>query len=180
MTEFEERHSSPTISPDGSTIAAHAGDFGVHLWDARRGTRRPLNEDGLFPKWGDENTVYFAASEGGLFTVERMLVDGSAPRKRLLRSEIGMWTTDVSTDGRKLLYYQLHPQTERDIWILPLEDDAEPRSFLVTSASERSAVFGPSGRWIAYLSDITGRDEVYAGRPTGPSSTSGRTTAFGS
>jgi serine/threonine-protein kinase len=67
----------------------------------------------------------------------------------------------VSPDGTVLAYYEIHPQTERDLWLLPLDGSGEPQPFLITSASERSAVFSPDGRWLAYMSDISGREEIY-------------------
>ena len=45
---------------------------------------------------------------------------------------------------------------------MDLEDgDHAVQPLLVTPANERSAVFSPDGRWIAYVSDESGRDEVY-------------------
>ena len=33
--------------------------------------------------------------------------------------------------------------------------------FLVTPFNERSPIFSPDGRWLAYVSDESGRDEIY-------------------
>lgn len=45
--------------------------------------------------------------------------------------------------------------------MLPLSGDRKPFAFLETPADERGARFSPDGRWIAYTSDESGRDEVY-------------------
>lgn len=181
VDEFEHLYTRPTVSPDGSTIAAISDEArGVHLWDAQRGTRRLLNEEGIYAQWGDENTIYYQTRGDRVHAIDRMPIDGSAGSERLLETEASIWPTDVSEDGRALLYYEIHPQTERDIWILPLEGagSGQPRSFLATAASERSAVFSPDGRWIAYLSDITGRDEVFV-RPASGEGSETRVTPDG-
>jgi Tol biopolymer transport system component len=65
----------------------------------------------------------------------------------------------VSPDGRLVAFYYLVPGTLRDIWILPL--GGEPFPFLATPFNERSPMFSPDGRWLVYVSDESGRDEVY-------------------
>ena len=76
--------------------------------------------------------------------------------------EFEWWPTHASSDGRWLAFYEIQPETARDIWLMDLEDDEHPvEPLVVTLANERSAVFSPDGRWIAYVSDESGRDEVY-------------------
>ena len=64
------------------------------------------------------------------------------------------------------MFFELYPSTGRDIWMLPL--DGEPVPLVVTEASERSARFSPNGRWLAYVSDESGRDEIYVQAFPGP------------
>lgn len=65
-----------------------------------------------------------------------------------------------SPDGRSLVFYEMHPETARDIWMLPL-DGGEPVQLAATAANERSPRISPNGRWLAYASNESGRDEVY-------------------
>jgi len=60
-----------------------------------------------------------------------------------------------------LAYTEFDPETGEDVWLLPLDGDREPRPFLQTQSNESDAVFSPEGRWLAYVSDESGRDEVY-------------------
>jgi len=64
-----------------------------------------------------------------------------------------------SSDGRLLAFREIHPKTGDDIWVLPLGE--QPVEVLATEASERSAMFSPDGRWLAYVSDESGRNQVY-------------------
>ena len=52
--------------------------------------------------------------------------------------------------------------------MVPLEGDRTPVPFLVTPFNERSPSFSPGGRWLAYVSDESGRDEVYVQSYPGP------------
>jgi serine/threonine protein kinase len=161
----------PQVSPDGTMVISGERDFGgVHVWDVARGTVRRITDEGLYPQWGpDSNTVYFQGRDDEQYFFDRVTLDGSAPRERLFTSSNSIWPTDVSNDGSLLAYYEIHPDTERDLWLLPLDGSGEPRPFLVTPSSERSAMFSPDDRWLAYMSDITGREEIYVRPVDNPS-----------
>jgi hypothetical protein len=81
--------------------------------------------------------------------------------KLLFQSEYFKFPTDWSRDGRYILYRQIDPQPKYDLWVLPLFGKREPFPFLRTEANETAGVFSPDGRWIAYISDESGRYEVY-------------------
>ncbi len=69
--------------------------------------------------------------------------------------------TDCSSDGRFLLYGSSDPKTKYDVWLLPLEGGGKERPFLHTEFNEFDAHFSPDMRWVAYVSDETGRNEIY-------------------
>jgi Tol biopolymer transport system component len=78
-----------------------------------------------------------------------------------------------SPDGR-LAYYEVNPETGFDLWTLPLDlsgDDqpkvGKPELFLRTVADEGMPQFSPDGRWIAYRTNESGRNEIYV-RPFPP------------
>jgi hypothetical protein len=92
---------------------------------------------------------------------------------------------DWSADGRFLLYQSTDPQTLRDLWVLPmsganaspagrsqeeLEGDRKPWVFLKTNFEERQAQFSPDGRWVAYMSNESGQQEIYVRPFSGQSS----------
>ncbi|HKF58523.1 MAG TPA: hypothetical protein VKJ45_23990, partial [Blastocatellia bacterium] len=54
------------------------------------------------------------------------------------------------------------------IWMLGLQRDRKPQPFLQTPANESGPIFSPDGRWLAYLSDETGRQEIYVRPFPGP------------
>ena len=52
--------------------------------------------------------------------------------------------------------------------MLPLEGERQPQPFLRTPFDEFAPMFSPDGRWLAYLSDESGRLEVYVQPYPGP------------
>ena len=66
---------------------------------------------------------------------------------------------DWSPDGRHLLYSELGRSF--DLWLLPLDGGA-PVPLLETPFDEFDGQFSPDGRWIAYTSNESGRNEVYS------------------
>jgi hypothetical protein len=84
--------------------------------------------------------------------------------------------SDWSRDGRYLLYSQANPTTGADLWAMPDPTGApaarKPFVVLNTRFNELLGQFSPDGHWITYVSDESGRPEVYV-RPFPPSSASG-------
>ena len=70
-------------------------------------------------------------------------------------------SADWSADGRFIVYIVNDPKTKVDLWVLPLFGDQKPFPFLQTEANERGARFSPDGRWIAYISDESGINQIY-------------------
>ena len=97
---------------------------------------------------------------------------GTGPERLLLRSEKRKNPTDWSRDGAFLLFEQEEATSRWDLWALPMGSaagDREPFPVLQSEFNELHGVFSPNGRWLAYTSDETGRDQVYvvpfSGRP---------------
>jgi hypothetical protein len=89
-------------------------------------------------------------------------VDGSGPPRRYLADdpafkELCGWTPD----SQSLLVGRQDPVTRFDLWVLPLADGAKPWRYLGTPFNENGAAVSRDGKWASYLSDETGRQELY-------------------
>ena len=60
-----------------------------------------------------------------------------------------------------VVYTKITPPTDSDLWVVPTAGDSKPAAFLATEYKEGAGVFSPDGRWIAYESNASGRNEVY-------------------
>ncbi len=156
----------PVLSPDGTRLAFTEGWIAgstatsfIGLYDLERGALTRHVVDGFGAQWGaDSQSIVFSS---GNTLRWQPLENAETLRELVSGTEGSLWTTDVSPNGRVIAYYEIHPDTGRDIWTVEIDGDTEPVPFLVTAASERSAVFSPDGHWIAYMSDAGGQEEVY-------------------
>ena len=171
------RHQTPRISPDGRRVAFSAVTAFLRrdLWllDLAGGDRRQVTAeagDNHSPVWSpDGATLTFASSRTGLQRLFRLRVrrrDVSGPLVDGDQRTPGSW----SPDGRRLAFHELRPDRLRDIWTWRDGAGEEAVPWLATGANERAPAFSPDGRWIAYVSDIAGRDgdQVFIRPADGP------------
>ncbi len=157
----------PALSPDGKWLALtedsldpiFAPTIGVYELDRDAFTSRAVS--GYGAQWRADSRTFAFGAPANSTLVWKELESAGEPRELVSATAGSVWTTDISADGRLLAYYEVHPDTGRDIWTVVLDGDDAPQPFLVTAASERSAVFSPDGEWIAYMSDASGSEEVY-------------------
>jgi Tol biopolymer transport system component len=74
----------------------------------------------------------------------------------------------VTPDGSFLAYRAQGGKSRWDVWIVPLRGDRKPYPFLATPASEGGAEFSPDGKWMAYTSNESGKDELFVVPFPGP------------
>jgi hypothetical protein len=92
-------------------------------------------------------------------------VDGTGQPARLTTSEDLHVAAAWSHDG--LLFVEVPAATRNDIWLLPTGGD-QPKPIIRTNFSEGYPDLSPDGRWLAYASDESGRNEVYVQPFPGP------------
>ena len=82
-------------------------------------------------------------------------------------SEVGDFPLSFSPDRQLLVFVELNPNTQRDIWVLRLSD-RKLQPFLRTRFNETVPRFSPDGHWLAYMSDESGHYEIYIQPFPGP------------
>jgi Tol biopolymer transport system component len=164
---------SPSLSPDGGRAALESvgGVLDIVIYDLERGTLSRLTSEGSsqVPIWTpDGSRIVYRATRAGTRNLFWKPVDGGGPEERLTTGEYVHTPHSWSPDGKLLAYEEEHPETGDDIWLLPIEGDRSPRPFLKTRFHEWFPRFSPDGRWLAYVSNESGRDEVYVQPFPGP------------
>ncbi len=86
---------------------------------------------------------------------------GVGNEELLLKSDVSIYPTDWSSDGRFILFDKVLPKTQSDIWALPLLGDRKPFSLIQTDSDESHASLSPDEHWIAYTSNESGKYEIY-------------------
>ena len=81
--------------------------------------------------------------------------------ERIFESANGQLPLTFSPDGTQLVFYEIHPETVRDLHVRSMDADGTSTPLLVTEFNELNAEISPDGRWLAYQSDASGHFEVY-------------------
>jgi serine/threonine-protein kinase len=175
--------SSPSFSPDGTRLAMDISDgtqTDIWIYDWARDTMSRLTfdpADDVRPSWSpDGRRVVFASKrEKGAQNLYWQRADGVGEPQKLTYGPNLKYGGSLHPSGKFLAYTEMRPQTAGDIMILPLDGDetvgwkpGTPTVFLSTRFNEGSPMFSPDGRWIAYLSNESGRNEVYVRPFPGP------------
>jgi len=175
----EEDLYGSSLSPDGKKVAAVIQGFSTDIWvyEIGRGARSRLTfEDGsnVTPAWSPDGryvayaTVYLSQPEKEHRIGRRPAMGGD--EEVLFTSSEEVWVTDWSVDGNYLLFSKgkYLGGNPSDIWVLPLNGERKPFPFLKTPFAEDQAKFSPDGKWIAFMSNESGRNEIYVS-PFNPS-----------
>ena len=178
-TPDESSLMDPSVSPDGHWAAVSRtpeGNTDIWLLDGTRTSRLTIDAArDFFPIWSpDGSRIVFDSNRQGHRDLYQKSSNGSGAEELLLESSLDKAANDWSPDGRFLLYSVFDPQTNSDLWVLPMEGDRTPWVFLRTPFYETAGAFSPDGRWVAYMSNESGRTEVYI-RPFAASTASGAT-----
>jgi dipeptidyl aminopeptidase/acylaminoacyl peptidase len=80
--------------------------------------------------------------------------------QRLTTSEHSQWPGSLTPNGSTLAFVEVHPDNAHDILLLDLQSH-RVTPFLNSRSDEAYPTFSPNGRWLAYSSDESARQEVY-------------------
>jgi len=157
------------LSPDGGSLAlvirdpqTGTGDLWVHDLD-RGSTDRVTGTSWseFAPRWSPDGTeIVYSADPDGPPNVFVVGVDGGEPRVLVPFNSMVHYPSDWSSDGATIVFQRYDPATRSDVWRIDATG-GEPEAVVATEHAEFSARISPDGRWLAFVSDETGRNEVY-------------------
>ncbi len=162
-------YSDLRLSPDGRRAALHLWDEENDVWvaDLARGgltriTFAPGEDE--TPVWSPDgrDVAYGSERDGQPRTLFRKRADGSAAavEEKVWQTLDHFHVNDWSPDGRTILVEVRRPGTLNDVIAVDVATGKDT-PVLQSRFSERYARLSPDGKWLAYTSDESGRDEVY-------------------
>jgi Tol biopolymer transport system component len=162
----------PRLSPDGRTIAIGTLEDGLQIWlfDLSRETlsRFTFQGNNSAPTWTpDGKHLAFWSDTDGPVNIFWQRADNSGGLEQLRTSTYLDVPFSFSPDGQLLAFDEVNPTTQGGIWVLRM-GDRKAQPFLQTSAVLGGPRFSPDGRWLAYISNESGRDEIYVQPYPGP------------
>ena len=169
-------YQSPRISPDGERMLIVEYEPEPYLWvcELARGAKRRFTDDRGQTFWAiwslDGKQIVFNSSLGGAnMDLYSKPSDGSAQETLVTEStgHFHLLPKSWADDGKTLIITKGDPNIGFDIEKLP-EGAYTPQPLINTSYNEFHPTISPSGRWIAYSSDESGRAEIYIKPYPGP------------
>jgi serine/threonine-protein kinase len=168
-TPLEDRarpYFRPVLSPDGRrlavTVQGTRDDVWVHDLERRTWTRLTAEGDNTDAVWSpDGRQLVFSSTRSGPFNLYRTSADGGGQVQQLTQERTMAMSASWSPDGSVAAFGILDPRTGWDVAMLPLRPQGAPRRFLSSPFSEAYAAFSRDGRYVAYVSNESGRSEVY-------------------
>ena len=161
LLDARAEYSDPHLSPDGHRLAMVVPPD-VWVYDLDRGTRLRLTTAGLNrrPRWSPDGAkiAFQSGPTNQQMDVFWRAADGTGNSEPLVTRPGTQFPDAWSPDGRALIFNE-GTGPNRDLWVLPLGQ--EPKPWLATPFNERTGAISPDGRWLSYVSDESGRDEVY-------------------
>jgi serine/threonine-protein kinase len=169
-------YSKVRLSPDGRYISVSTQEDVRNVWryDIARGGLNPITVDGhsgygVFAPDG-KKVVFRSGAAGGEDNLYWRAADGSEDAERLTTSPHSQTPASWSPDGTTLAYVEEGPSSgsfQFDIRGLSMAD-RKTRPIVQTAANEMSPEFSPDGKWLAYVSNESSRNEVYVQPYPGP------------
>jgi len=158
------------LSPDGARAAIQKIDgtnSDVWIMDLVRGaplrfTFAETAEDN--PSWSPDGKylIYTSTNTANHTNFFRKNASGGGTEEKIFESDAAIDDgTDWSSDGKYLLFEQGNPSTLQDVWVLPLDGSGSTHVLLNSQFSEYQPRFSPDAHWFAYVSNESGRAEIY-------------------
>jgi Tol biopolymer transport system component len=163
----------PKISPDGRQLAVTVRALKDDVWvyDIARDTITRLTFEGnnQAPQWTPNGKkILFVSNRAGSLNLFGKPSDGGSAEEQITKSEHFYLPGSISPDGKFTFYVENDPALGAGIWVSPLAGEPKPSAFLQTPANESAPTMSPDGHWLAYVSNESGRFEIYVRAFPGP------------
>jgi Tol biopolymer transport system component len=110
-----------------------------------------------FPIFGADSRDAIYRSPAGIF---RQPLDGSTRSTQVAGTGPNEFPSSVSPDGLQLAFTRLDSATAGDLYDIPLRGGT-PRVLVKTNAYEGGAQISPDGKWMIYVSNELGQNEIF-------------------
>lgn len=160
------------FSPDGHTLATsiydNSGGEDIWLFDLARGVRTrftfgpALSDD---PVWSpDGKMIVFDSNRTGTYALYEKPSNGTQKEQVVFADPAVKFTTSWSPDGKYVIFDRIDPQSKGKtaIWVLPMFGDHKAYPLITTDFNNTYSQFSLDGHWVAYDSNESGKDEIYA------------------
>jgi serine/threonine-protein kinase len=164
----KRRYRGVSLSPDGRSLATAILGESEDIWSysLERGTLSRVTtgpRTDFSPLWSPDGRSLFYVLDRPPYEIQRLAPGAAGDGEPLFGepAELDTVITDVSPDGRFVVFTLSTLETGTDLWARDVEGKAPARPLRATRAEEDYASVSPDGRYVAYESNETGRSEIY-------------------
>ena len=163
-------YANPAFSPSGDRVAfnlndARTGKGDIWIRDLARGvnSRFTLGAGNNYRAvWSpDGGTIVFSSDRGGTIDLYQKSTKGSGEEKLLLQTDEPKSASSWTADGKYIAFASRNAKTVWDLWALPTFGDLKPIPIVVSPFVETQPMVSPDGRFVAFVSTESGREEIY-------------------
>ncbi len=156
----------PAVSPDGRRIAVTIGATtnlsDTWIFDTQSGALTRLTRGGgERPAWTPDGKTVLTMRQDSVNSIVAQPWDGSGAPAGYAVAELGILEISLPRLQSGFLAARVGAGGPRDIWTAPVDSPRALRPFVATEADEFAPTVSPDGKWLAYLSNESGRYEVY-------------------
>jgi len=165
MNDTLRSYQTPRVSPDGSRVVVQAGNLWVQDLVRSTFTRLASKDEvtAAFPMWSQDGRKVMVRTSLGLTMHD---ADGSGHSEVIPGTSEFDYPAQMTADGATLIFLRSGQETSFDIMAMPLGNPRQIRAIVKTPAYEGGARLSPSGKWLSYVSNESGQNEIYV-RPFG-------------
>ena len=157
----------PRLSPDGARVAVDIEDQENDIWTWDFGREQLMRLTfgralDFYPLWlPDGRSLLYSEATAAGFDIFRKAADNTGSAVRLTQGATAKYANSLSADGRLLVYREGQPREDFNLFLWPLDGSRPPEPLFRTTFNELNAEISPDGRWLAYQSNESNKDEVY-------------------
>ena len=171
LQELRE-YAFPKISPDGKRIAVAIGastlTSDTWIFDTRTSALTPVTHGGgERPEWTPDGKSVITVRQDTMAHLVMQRWDGVGASTAYATIDRAVLELTLPSGHSGFLAARIGGGGQRDIWIAPVDSPSALRPFVATQADEFSPTVSPDGQWLAYVSNESGRYEVYVRSMTG-------------
>jgi serine/threonine-protein kinase len=160
LNEVARSYANPRLAPDGSRLLVQAGDLWIQDVTRSSFTRLTPRDAVInaFPMWLPDGRRVIYRSPSGLRIQD---AEGSGGGQLVSGTSDYDYPAALAADGDTLVFMRSTQETSFDILMLSLRNPTEVRPLLKTAAYEGGARLSPDGKWLVYVSNESGQNDVY-------------------
>jgi hypothetical protein len=169
LTEERLNYHSARFSPDGRLIVLdNTGSDGRDVWVFNREqgqlTRATFDRDGHDPVWSrDGKSILYISARSGAIGVYRVRPGGGGKSDSVFAHRLVSYTGIPIGKGDSIVTVgnDMNGRSGTDIAVVHLGPPARVEPLFATPFDEGWPAPSPDGKWLAFTSDESGRQEVY-------------------